>query len=156
MGLSAKNEKAFAQGAAGALQLAVTEVGVDTGDSSSKPQVVVICHPHPEQGGTMENKVVTTLMRTYRDLGVTSVRFNFRGVGASEGLYDSGRGEVGDVLAVCVWAEKRWPEAQLLLAGFSFGAAMAAQASYQFAQLQHLLLIAPPVMRAISHRSRRR
>src|SRR5690625_248814 len=59
----------------------------------------VVCHPHPLHEGTMHNKVVRTLVRTYRDLGIDSVRFNFRGVGASEGEYDQAKGEVEDLLA---------------------------------------------------------
>ncbi len=109
--------------------------------------VAVICHPNPSQGGTMDNKVVTTLMRTYRDLGVDTLRFNFRGIGKSQGSFDQGRGELADLQAVLAWVRAQYPQAQLLLAGFSFGSAMAAQASHDVPQLAHLLLVAPPVER---------
>lgn len=130
-------------GPAGGLQLVVTQA---RGQSSAQ-RVVVICHPHPLHGGTMDNKVVTTLERAYRDLGFVVVRFNFRGVGLSEGVFDEGRGELDDLLAVTAWLNDRAPEYQLYLAGFSFGSAMAAAAAYRVENLQHLLLVAPPVER---------
>lgn len=109
--------------------------------------VVVICHPHPQHGGTMDNKVITTLVRTYRDLGVTSVRFNFRGVGASEGSFDNAVGEVDDLMSVIAWVRAEWSQAALMLAGFSFGSSIAAQASHRVEHLHHLLLVAPPIER---------
>jgi hypothetical protein len=89
--------------------------------------VAVICHPHPQHGGTMDNKVVQTLARGFLQLGYRAVRFNFRGVGASQGTWDEGRGEVDDALAVV--AALRKPELPLVLAGFSFGGYVAAQAA---------------------------
>jgi alpha/beta superfamily hydrolase len=79
----------------------------------------VIAHPHPLFGGTMQNKVVQTLARAFVQCGWQAVRFNFRGVGASEGVYDEGRGEAADMLAVL---DQVAPEGPLALAGFSFGA----------------------------------
>jgi alpha/beta superfamily hydrolase len=79
----------------------------------------VIAHPHPLFGGTMQNKVVQTLARAFVQCGWQAVRFNFRGVGASAGTYDEGRGEVADMLAVI---EQLAPSGPLALAGFSFGA----------------------------------
>lgn len=111
-----------------------------------QPLVAVIAHPHPLYGGAMDNKVVTTLARMYRRLGVAAVRFNFRGVGASAGSHDQGRGEVEDMLAVVRWAQARAPESALLLAGYSFGSAIAAAASERVAA-RHLALVAPPVDR---------
>ena len=110
------------------------------------PMVAVIAHPHPLYGGAMDNKVVTTLARLYRRLGADAVRFNFRGVGASAGSHDQGRGEVEDMLAVVRWAQARAPQAALLLAGFSFGSAIAAAASERVVA-RHLALVAPPVDR---------
>ena len=95
----------------------------------------------------MDNKVVTTLMRTYRDLGVHVLRFNFRGVGKSDGSFDNAVGELKDLLAVIDWVRREWLDAVLLLAGFSFGSSIAAQAVYQTKNLQHLTLVAPPVER---------
>ena len=81
--------------------------------------VAVIAHPHPQFGGTMDNKVVQTMARAFVQAGWRAVRFNFRGVGASEGSFDDGRGEVNDMLAVVAQAA---PDGALALAGFSFGA----------------------------------
>jgi len=80
---------------------------------------VVIAHPHPLFGGTMQNKVVQTLARAFVQCGWQAVRFNFRGVGASAGVYDEGRGEAADMLSVI---EQVAPDGPLALAGFSFGA----------------------------------
>lgn len=117
-------------------------------DVPESPQalVAIIAHPHPLYGGAMDNKVVTTLARLYRRLGAVAVRFNFRGVGGSAGIHDEGRGEVDDLLAVARWAQQQWPGAALLLAGYSFGSAIAAAASESIAA-RHLVLIAPPVER---------
>ncbi|MAS40496.1 MAG: hypothetical protein CMK33_02130 [Porticoccaceae bacterium] len=108
--------------------------------------VAVIAHPHPLHGGSMDNKVVTTLARMYSRLGATAVRFNFRGVGGSAGVHDQGRGEVEDLLAVARWALDCQPGAGLLLAGYSFGSAVAAAAAERVPARQ-LALIAPPVDR---------
>ena len=81
-------------------------------------RVVVICHPHPQMGGTMDNKVVTTLARAATDLGWSAVRFNFRGVGASVGAFDHGEGEREDARAVLAWAARQWPGNPPALAGF--------------------------------------
>src|SRR5512138_3901935 len=89
--------------------------------------VAVVCHPHPVHGGTMDNKVVITLARAFLQLGCRSVRFNFRGVGASQGRWDEGRGEVDDALAVI--AAQRMAGVPLFLAGFSFGGYVASQAA---------------------------
>lgn len=110
--------------------------------------VGVVCHPHPLYGGTMQNKVVHTLARAMQELGAATVRFNFRGVGASAGSYDGGVGELEDALAVCEWARRRWRCEVLWLAGFSFGAAVALQAA-QSVGPQALVTVAPPVGRII-------
>ena len=104
----------------------------------------VICHPHPQFGGTLDNKVVQTLARALLQLGWRSVRFNFRGIGQSGGAWDDGRGEVEDALAV-IAAEAGAP-APWLLAGFSFGGYVAASAAAQLgegAAPQQLVLVAP-------------
>lgn len=132
-------------GAAGQIE-ALLEEGQADGPFSAGEYVAVICHPHPLYGGTMDNKVVSTLARIYRELGITSLRFNFRGVGASEGEHDEARGEVDDLCVVSEWLLARYPGSQLLLAGFSFGSAIVAAASERMAIAQ-MILIAPPVMR---------
>jgi uncharacterized protein len=115
-------------------------------DVAAFRRVAVICHPHPLHQGSMLNKVVHTVSRAMMDLGVPSLRFNFRGVGASEGQYAEGDGEVGDALAACAWMRERYPGRELLLAGFSFGAMVACAAAVS-ARPAHLVSIAPPVER---------
>ncbi|MCE9657148.1 MAG: alpha/beta fold hydrolase [Burkholderiales bacterium] len=90
--------------------------------------VAIVCHPHPQFGGTLDNKVVQMVARTFLQLGWTSVRFNFRGIGRSEGAWDEGRGEVEDAAAVVAAVKKRSEFAGLpwALAGFSFGGYVAA------------------------------
>lgn len=106
--------------------------------------VAVLCHPHPQHQGTMLNKVVHTLARAMTDLGIAALRFNFRGTGASEGIYAGGDGEVDDVEAVATCIAKRWPEADLWLGGFSFGAIVSARAAAKLAPRQ-LISVAPAV-----------
>jgi len=128
------------EGPVGALEALVTEAdGRDLGHA-------VICHPHPLFGGTMDNKVVTTLARALQECGIPTVRFNFRGVGASGGHYDEGRGETEDAAAVADWAALRWPDTGLVLAGFSFGAYVATRLATARA-VKHLITVAPPVQR---------
>lgn len=134
-------------GPAGSLE-ARAQGGRADGPLAGQGYAAVVCHPHPLHEGTMHNKVVTTLVRTYRDLGIDSVRFNFRGVGASEGEYDQAKGEVEDLLAVVAWMSSQGGYSNLLLAGFSFGSSVAAQAVYRSNwAVRHLTLVAPPVER---------
>jgi len=115
-------------------------------DPAAPAAFAVVCHPHPLFGGTLTNKVVHTLSRASNDVGMPSLRFNFRGVGASAGTHDEGRGEVQDALAVIRYGRERWPQAQLWLAGFSFGAAVAVRAAGE-AQPAGLIAVAPAVDR---------
>lgn len=108
--------------------------------------VAVLCHPLSTAGGSMDNKVVTTLARAFALLGAHVLRFNFRGVGGSAGVFDHGRGEAEDLDAVIAMARTRLPHHALWLGGFSFGAAIAhRRASTQHAAL--LVTVAPPVGR---------
>lgn len=106
----------------------------------------VVCHPHPLYGGTLDNKVVYAVARAFVELGVPTIRFNFRGVGGSAGSYDDGRGETADALAVIAYGRKRWPGAALWLGGFSFGGAVAVRAAAQ-AQPERLVAVAPGITR---------
>ncbi|MGD9386896.1 MAG: alpha/beta fold hydrolase [Gammaproteobacteria bacterium] len=130
-------------GPAGPLEAVVEDPAAGGGEP---PALAVVCHPHPLYEGTMRNKVVHTLARTANRLGAPSVRFNFRGVGASSGAWDEGRGETEDVLAVIEWARRRWPGLSLWLAGFSFGSYVALRAAAQ-ARPAALVTVAPPVQR---------
>ncbi|MES1925786.1 CocE/NonD family hydrolase [Salinisphaera sp. T31B1] len=121
--VDARSATGLIDGPAGAI-----EVDVDLPDDSPRG-VIVVCHPHPQQGGTKDNKVVFMLGRAATQSGFASVRFNFRGVGRSEGGYDAGVGEVDDVHAVCDWAADASALELGGLAGFSFGSAAALRAA---------------------------
>ena len=113
-------------------------------DNGDKRYIALLGHPHSLQGGTMNNKVVTTLARAFKELNIASIRFNFRGVGQSAGAYDEGIGESEDMLLLAHLWLKEMPDARILFAGFSFGSYVAYRAA---AQCRHSLLItvAPPV-----------
>ena len=105
--------------------------------------VTIICHPHPLYGGSLTNKVVHMVGRAANDLGMATVRFNFRGVGKSEGVFDDGRGELDDLLAVTRWVREQHPDSPIWLAGFSFGAYIALK-GHRPVGAERLLLVAPP------------
>jgi uncharacterized protein len=129
-------------GPAGAIE-AVAEVPEP---QSARAGVALICHPHPLHGGTMHNKVVVMIERSLRELGLRTLRFNFRGVGASEGEHDDGRGETLDVLALAEWLRQVRPNDALWLAGFSFGSYVALLAARHL-PVKQMISIAPPVGR---------
>jgi alpha/beta superfamily hydrolase len=131
-------------GPAGPLEARIEDPARDR----SPPAVGVVCHPHPLHGGTLQNKVVHTLARAMQELGVPTVRFNFRGVGASAGHYGGGVGEFEDALAACAWARERWQCPTLWLAGFSFGAAVALRAADD-ARPAALVTVALPIGRIV-------
>src|SRR5690606_7610240 len=106
----------------------------------------VVCHPHSLSGGTLDNKVVYTVARAFHDLGVPTIRFNFRGVGNSGGTFADGIGETDDVLAVIGAGRQRWPGAALWLAGFSFGGAVAIRVAAQ-TNPERLVTVAPAIRR---------
>jgi len=108
--------------------------------------IAVVAHPLPTMGGTMDNKIVTTLVKTFAELGFVAIRFNFRGVGESSGEYDNGNGEVEDVLAVVRYALQEFGKLPLILSGFSFGGYVQARAAEQL-QPDKLVLVAPAVGR---------
>ncbi len=134
-------ERVTIAGPAGALETLVeVPVGFDG------RAIAIVCHPHPLFGGTLHNKVVHMTARALQESGFATLRFNFRGVGASAGVFDDGRGETDDALAICDYALGRWPGAALTLAGFSFGAFVAYQAASRRPAVR-LYSIAPPVQR---------
>lgn len=130
-------------GPAGALEL---HVDLPDDDVAPLPLVGIVCHPLPTEGGTMHNKVVTMAARAMRELGATTVRFNFRGTGDSEGAFDEGRGEVDDLHAVAAWVREQRPGDALWLAGFSFGAYVSLRAAASL-KPDLLVSIAPPAGR---------
>ncbi|MGE6387975.1 alpha/beta hydrolase [Pseudomonas sp. NPDC078416] len=113
--------------------------------------IALICHPNPVQGGTMLNKVISTLQRTARDAGLITLRFNYRGVGASAGSSDMGEGEVDDAQAAASWLRDKHPDLPMTLFGFSFGGFVAAtlggRLEAEGETLKHLFMVAPAVMR---------
>jgi alpha/beta superfamily hydrolase len=141
-------QKFFIDGQVGKIETVLAEpdkvshVGINS--------IAVIAHPHPLYGGTMDSKIVHTLFKTLPELGFFTVKFNFRGVGKSEGVYDNGVGEVEDVLSVAAAIKKKlsvsFNSSPLLLAGFSFGGAIQAHAAQQL-NPQQLIMVAPSVER---------
>jgi uncharacterized protein len=125
-----RGERLRLAGPAGSLE-ALAETPASVAAGSPAGAFGVVCHPHPLHHGTMDNKVVWTLARACLQLGAPAIRFNFRGVGASGGAYDEGRGETEDALAVIAAGRQRWPGAVLWLAGFSFGGVVALRAARQ-------------------------
>lgn len=138
-------------GPAGGLE-AVLSVPQSALEGTAFPTIVaVICHPHPLMGGTLHNKVVFTLHRACRDLGMATLRFNFRGVGASAGTYAEGLGEQDDLLAMLAWLDALPQRPTLVLAGFSFGSWVTASVLSRVREagwrVRAALLVAPPVTR---------
>lgn len=130
--MNAHTQSLTLQGEAGAIEALLDRPGASQPDSQAAHGLAVIAHPHPLFGGAMSNKVVQTLARAFVQCGWRALRFNFRGVGASAGVHDEGRGEARDMLAVI--SQAREGGEALAVAGFSFGAFVAAQAAASLAQ----------------------
>jgi alpha/beta superfamily hydrolase len=123
------------------------EARLELPDGDAAPRVFgVACHPHPLYGGTMDNKVTHVIARAMLECGAPAFRFNFRGVGASAGQFDNGRGEIDDLAAVVAEGRRRYPAAELWLGGFSFGAFVALSAAAALRPAR-LVAVAPPVTR---------
>lgn len=135
--MPAQSRREFVAGAAGRIECAVDEP-----EGGATRGVALVAHPHPLFGGTLDNKVAQTLARAFVELGYAAWRPNFRGVGQSEGSHDEGRGELEDLLAVLAHAGARRPA----LAGFSFGAAIVAQAAQRI-EAERLVLVGLAVNR---------
>lgn len=137
--MNAQTELRLLQGPAGVLECALD-------GAPDAPGLALLCHPHPLHGGTMQHKVVQTLARAFVQLGWRSVRFNYRGVERSEGVWDKGRGEVEDAMSVL--QALRQPGQPLALAGFSFGSYVASEVAARVAATtpaQALVLVGPAV-----------
>lgn len=134
-------ERLLIDGPAGRLEVDLNDPGAE------RRGIALIAHPNPVQGGTKDNKVVTTLAKTFFALGYAVLRPNFRGVGASAGTHDAGIGETDDLLAVLAYARERCGSAlPLLLAGFSFGGYVQSRVAGRVAA-ERLVLVAPAVGR---------
>ena len=114
-------------------------------DRGTPAFAALVCHPHPLYGGTLHNKVVHRVASTLHELGGTTLRFNFRGVGGSAGRHDQGEGELEDARAGLAWLYARLPGAPPTVAGFSFGAWVAARLAASESTVARLVLVAPPV-----------
>jgi alpha/beta superfamily hydrolase len=130
----------FLEGPAGKLEAAASDPG------DVRRGIALVAHPHPLFGGTMDNKVVQTLAKTFSRLGYLAVRMNFRGVGASEGAFDQGLGETEDWLVVAAKLRAEMGDLPLVLAGFSFGAFVQARVARRLAA-ERMVLVAPAVKR---------
>lgn len=133
-------ERVIVDGPAGALETDLNDPG------EPRRGIALIAHPNPVQGGTKDNKVVTTLAKTLFGLGYVALRPNFRGVGGSAGSFDQGNGETEDILAVARYAMTRFGSLPLLLAGFSFGAFVQTRVAQKLSA-EKLVLVGPAVNR---------
>lgn len=114
------------------------------GPDKSAP-IAILLHPHPKHGGTMHNRVIHTLYRSFAEQGFGVMRFNFRGVGRSEGMYDGGEGEFSDAATVLDWLQTTFPLArQFWVGGFSFGAWVGMQLLMRRPELQGFITVSPP------------
>jgi len=116
-------------------------------EGSDSKAAAIVCHPHPLFGGTMHNKVVFRISRAFEAMGFSVLRFNFRGVGRSEGKHDNGNGEQDDVKAAIAFMLERTPEAELWIAGFSFGSAAMLRAACGNPAAHALIAAGTPVSR---------
>jgi alpha/beta superfamily hydrolase len=107
-------------------------------------QAALVCHPHPRYGGTMRNKVVYRLARGLRRTGAVVLRFNFRGVNRSEGVYDHGVGEQEDARAALAWLRRRYPSLPYTLAGFSFGSRIILRLGCEASGASRLIIVGFP------------
>lgn len=136
-------DKLFIDGPAGRI-----EALLETPAEGSVHGSALVCHPHPQHGGTLQNKVTHTLARAFVQSGMRALRFNFRGVGASEGEFDEARGELDDALACISYLREQAPDEPIWVSGFSFGAAIAIRAAVEV-QPAGLISVAPAVYRFI-------
>ena len=137
-------ERLFIEGPVGRLE-AIFELPADVEPVGA----VVVCHPHPQHGGTMHNKVAHTLARAFVRMGFAALRFNFRGTEQSEGEFDDAVGELDDALAAIDWMRQKYPDKPLWVAGFSFGAAVAVKAAVA-TDFDGLVSVAPAISRFAS------
>ena len=128
------------QGPAGRIEALLQER-----EGEAPPFVAVVCHPHPLYGGTMNNKVAHRVASALFARGGAVLRFNFRGVGKSEGVHDRGRGELQDALVVLDTLRRRHPGAKAWAAGFSFGSWVASRLAASEPSVEQLIMVAPPV-----------
>lgn len=141
-----KTEEVLIDGPSGLLE------GLFERPARSEPEgAAVVCHPHPVHGGTLQNKVTHTLARAFLQCGFATLRFNFRGVGKSEGEFDEGAGELDDAIAAARWTRERYRDSPFWIAGFSFGAAIAVKAAGRVSA-DGLVSVAPAITRVAGNK----
>jgi hypothetical protein len=156
MHAASKEQKIFLVGPQGKIETKLYDTNISNNTPSassassassapSAPNIGIVCHPHPLYQGSMDNKVVTTITRAWQGLGFNTIRFNFRGVGESEGTYGEGQGEIEDLQAVLRWAKQQYPTGVFWLAGFSFGAMISSLVAKDEPFIQGLISVAPAV-----------
>lgn len=134
-----KIETHFIPGPAGRLEALLEEP-----EDRAPREAAVVCHPHPQYGGTMHNKVVYRIARGLRRAGRAVLRFNYRGVNLSEGEYGGGEGELDDARAALNWLRARYPDLPYVLAGFSFGSRIALRLGCQLPDMQRVIAVGFP------------
>jgi alpha/beta superfamily hydrolase len=138
---AAATGRVLIEGPAGDLEVVVSA------PDSARRGIALVAHPHPQQGGTLDNKVAQTLAKTFHGLDYVAVRFNFRGVGGSQGVFDHGEGETEDGLAALAYARSTYgAHLPVALAGFSFGAYVQTRIAKRF-DAERLVLVGPAVGR---------
>jgi alpha/beta superfamily hydrolase len=142
-----KIESLLLPGPSGLLETVWNEAGIPINNEGT---AALVCHPHPLFDGSMHNKVVSTLVKTFAELGIPSLKFNFRGVGSSQGTYSEALGETDDAESMFHWLKQEQGVKSVYLAGFSFGSYVAANLAHRLspndqACIKHLILVAPPV-----------
>ena len=138
-------ESLFIPGPAGRLEALLEEP-----EDQAPREAVLVCHPHPQFGGTMHNKVVYRIARGMRRAGAVALRFNYRGVNLSEGTYDNGIGELEDARAALEFLRSRYPELPFSLAGFSFGSRIILKLGCEVAGASRLIAVGFPAGDAAS------
>lgn len=139
-GMHKKSQKI--QGLVGDIEIRVSQ---PKSFNTEKLKAVILSHPHPLYGGTMDNKVVTTMQKAFLNLGYLVITHNFRGVGASAGEYDSGQGESADLKQVVNWVKTEFKPNECILGGFSFGSYVTLKSLVEIKDITAVLIIAPPV-----------
>jgi alpha/beta superfamily hydrolase len=136
-----KIEGLFLDGPAGRLEALLEEP-----EEGASRQAALVCHPHPQHGGTMHNKVVYRIARGLRRSGHVVLRFNYRGVNLSEGTYANGEGELDDARAALAYLRSRYPDLPFTLAGFSFGSRIVLRLGCEFPEAQRVIAVGFPTV----------
>jgi uncharacterized protein len=144
--MARKIESLFLDGAAGRLEALLEEPEEGLSADSQPREAALVCHPHPQHGGTMHNKVVYRIARGLRRAGTVVLRFNYRGVNLSQGTYDEGEGELDDARSALAYLRSRYPGLPYTLAGFSFGSRIALRLGKEHPTAQRIIAAGFPAI----------